>query len=235
MVRLGVVMEEQERASPFLRCICRTTYLFGRAARRMADLVGIPRAAISRRFRSARGSRLLSAPHPGVGSRRSRLAGSLHALERMLVDADGGAGLDGSGGEHRGSDAAGGAAAGLAAETLRFGLRLIAASPDEDASLLILEALHHREPGVRCAAAEAAAEAGAFAAVFSLILLLDDPVLDVRKGARAAITRITHSSVDFDPLAGAADRKRMIETLKSWWKTERFSRLAAEVGTGLRS
>jgi len=235
MNRFASATKESGRPSFLLCCIYKTTYFLGRAVRRTVDVVAVPYQTISSRFHRDGRPLLSPAPQMNVTSRRSRMTSRSQLVEQQLIDAERGSRPTGKARERHVPAPIAGAVADPDAELRCSTLRAIATSPDEDSSLLILEALHDRESGVRRAAASAAAEAGAFTAVFSLILLLDDPVLEVRKEAKTAIAHITRSKIDFDLSADAQSRKKKIEKLKNWWKEERFSRLAAEVRTGLKS
>ena len=72
-------------------------------------------------------------------------------------------------------------------------------SSGERGRMLIVDALHDTDASVCSAAAATAAKMGVQASVFSLILLLDDVVTDVRREAKTAIEHITSSVIDFDP------------------------------------
>jgi HEAT repeat protein len=108
----------------------------------------------------------------------------------------------------------------------RLALDTVAEFEEEKASQLILAALNDPEASVRSAAAHAAGRARAFSTVFSLILSLEDPELEVRQVAKQAIEIITGDEVDLDPAADAALREPKIEELKRWWKEQRMAQLA---------
>jgi len=97
----------------------------------------------------------------------------------------------------------------------------------EDPAVVVLEAMQDPDPAVRCEAADAAAKGGLISCVFSLILLLDDTKPRVRGRAAAAIESITGRKLDLS--GSGADPRAQIGELKSWWKKERFTRLAAEL------
>lgn len=102
----------------------------------------------------------------------------------------------------------------------------------DDPAVVVLEAMQHPDPSVRCEAADAAASQGLTSCVFSLILLLDDPESRVRDRAAVAIKAITGRKLR---LKGSDDEIRgQIDELKDWWKRERFNRLAAELETVVR-
>jgi len=230
MHRFEKAIEEKGHASFLLRGICWTTHFLGRAVRRTVGVVVFPCRAIASRFGSAGGASLAAVPKSEISVRRSRMMSELRLAEKALAVTDRGSGRRANAGA-RGWPAET-AVAPRDNESLRAALASITALSDEVSSVLILEALHDPDSDVRCAGADAAAEAGSLNAVFSLILLLDDPLLGVRRKAKAALGRITRSKIDFDPGADGGARRKKIGKLKSWWKVERFSTLAAEVGAG---
>jgi len=115
-----------------------------------------------------------------------------------------------------------------------FALGTIGEHSGEEATLLVLEALDDPEPSVRCAAAAAAARARIPSAVFSLILMLADPVPRVVREARDAIEKITGRRVGFGPRSDASTRRKKTAELRAWWKGERFARLSTKVDAALK-
>jgi len=111
----------------------------------------------------------------------------------------------------------------------RFALGTIGEHAGEEITILILDALNDPEPSVRCAAVAAAAKARLSSAVFTLILLLVDPVPRVAHEAMLAIERITGRNVDLGPDSDVSTRLKKMGKLRVWWKTERLARLSAEV------
>lgn len=95
---------------------------------------------------------------------------------------------------------------------------------ERERTLSLAQGLNHPNPKVRAAAAAKAAKSGTFTEIYFLILLLDDPVSNVRKKAWSAIKKITDSDFDFDPEEEETIRREKIEHLKNWWKEERMAR-----------
>jgi hypothetical protein len=111
----------------------------------------------------------------------------------------------------------------------RFALGTVGEHAGEQVTILILDALNDPESSVRCAAVAAAAKAELSSAVFSLILLLADPVPHVAHEAKLAIEKITGRKVGLGPGSGASARLKKMRELRVWWKKKRLARLSAEV------
>ncbi len=206
MVKSDVQTGRTNSASHFVRGVCRATFFLGNALRRTVDLALFPYRTMS--------NRVLRRRNDVTGARKTRLAGSDGAeIPEALLDA-----LSDPDPAVRSSS-----------------LGAIGGFSKEETTLVVLEALHDPEPTVRCAAAAAAARTRASSTVFSLILLLDDPSLEVKRAAEVAIEKITDHKFSLDPTKSASVRRKKIDTLKSWWKKERFARLAAEIETVVKS
>jgi hypothetical protein len=100
--------------------------------------------------------------------------------------------------------------------------------PDR-AAPIISAVLQDPDAAVRRAAAAAAASTRASAAVFSLILALDDPTVEVRREVKLAIETITGEELDLDPASEGARLQANIERLKDWWKQRRLAQLVTRV------
>jgi hypothetical protein len=222
--------------------VARATYYVGVAMRWTVRAVSLPYRAVAGRATRGDGelNGLWSAGprHRRVASTLSRISNRVAEIERALLAPERQA-LESTTGA---AGAASSAASQLSDELVE---ELSSPDPkrrqraqgelgriaDADTVVLILDGLQDTDPGVRCAAADAAANAGQFSSVFSLILLLDDPVLEVRQQARSAIEQIVGREIDFDPSQTVAKRRKKIDKLKDWWKEERFSKLAADLET----
>ncbi len=100
----------------------------------------------------------------------------------------------------------------------------------ERATRLLASMLFDSDPLVRCAAASAAARARATGLLFSLIIVLDDPIDDVRIVAARTIEEITGRAIDVASLRDTVSRRQAIDQLKSWWKQRRLAELAEDLG-----
>lgn len=223
----------------FMRSIMQVSYYLGLAFRRTFDVVSLP-------VRSVAGGRW---PRRSPASRRgeimdriSQMTARLHRLESSLTHAEPLVSRPISH-EIRRSQETTAEVASTLAEALSDpdpGVRCHALGNVEDlggeeAAVIVLQGLNDSEPVVRRAAARAAGRVGSHSAVFSLILMLDDPDPGVSQEAKAAIEHITGKPVRFDPAEDPVMRRQRIEALKAWWKEERFSKLAAQVRTVVKS
>lgn len=89
----------------------------------------------------------------------------------------------------------------------------------------VVQGLNHPDPAVRAAAVARSIQSGTFSQVYFLILLLDDPVPEIRKQAWIAMRKITGVDFEFDPEEDETIRATKVEVLKRWWKEEQTNKL----------
>lgn len=211
MVTYDSYRPDLERRGAELSGAGRAAYYLGLGLGKTVRFVTFPFRALAGRTGGRPGARIGRLPGGSAGSRVFSTLKRMHDRVRRLEDE---VRAHGTPTPSYRSEAAGGPAV-------------------DDPAVVVLEAMQHPDPSVRCEAADAAGSQGLTSCVFSLILLLDDPEPRVRDRAVVAIGAITGRKLR---LKGSADEIRgQIDELKDWWKKERFNRLAAELETVVRT
>jgi hypothetical protein len=228
---MGELNKRPESNQRVLDHVDRGAYLAGCLVRRAVDLLLLPYRVIIRKANLESGRSKRARYHanvPKIFSGLSRIKNRIALLENKLQNKR----HSESSGKNNDvlSNALLDSLTSSDMETRQLALNSIGnIGVDEDVCMYIVEALHDPESRVRCAAATAAARINAEAAMFSLILLLDDDSPEVCRAAKEAIEDISGKRIAFDPSKDKATRKKKIESLKNWWKKERFAKLAKEV------
>jgi HEAT repeat protein len=114
-------------------------------------------------------------------------------------------------------------------------LEVILGFSEERAAGLLAAAIHDPDRAVSRAAMAAAGRMRAQRAVSSLILALGNPDAELRADAVKAFEQITGRAVAPSDVDDPDARRSTIGALQTWWKQERFERLAAGFGLDPRS